>query len=863
MDWQKRTPIVSLLLVVAIAAVPFVMGNDAEVASEAFESVQAEAREYIAENPRLEVDRLGERTLGAAWLSDLRETQALSGNDTEIRLPARMLARSQARLDGLIDAANAERMQAEPAWRLGVLDRRSPPANLFAHAFVHENIVGGILAISILLLAGIALERVWGSVFFGLFAFATIPAIAQVYLALDASSGIPWSGSAGLVAAVLGAYCIRGLGGAFSIPGWVVVPVWLGLEVFLVRGLSVDQLGSMPWATVFSAFGLGALVAGAIKLANFELRFAEKGQEQKDETNPILTRASRLSSDGDPYQAFDLLQAAWRDNPTDAQVAEAFYSTAVEIDQPEAAAEAILPIVRTCLRKGQVDAAVEHWFPLATRHCDVQIEATAAVRLGEALLDSGHPEEALFSLKLALENGASAAHATRIVNVARDLDADLARRAAQVALADPSLDPMIQQGLEAIAFVGGDGSGAEDELPASAAHAHAHAPAVEPTPESRSQLDRRVSAEHHAVDTTAFPLGEDLELSLPDEGAAVLPERVAETVVDQHVPHSQADFSGDLFSTSTSASEDFSSEDSGDVLSHWNDPGALDAADLEGDLTQLSDALSDEALFEEGGLDAARGGEDFSDLDSSIDSPDLTASDQTPVIDATDEMTSPMIRAMHEVDESAAGAGDDDVLEQKTQIFETPPMDNAAVASLLSAPASDAGVFEFRPSEPDAVAGADLGAGVEDATTVMSLRELRVIDAIPVEATARAIEIDADGRGKSKLPIDRIQAVAVAAVSGIVSRPVLIIDFVLNWSDDIGSPMKSIRFRSDRFDPLKFAPGEKDALSALMAWVGDLQAASRASALPSRDALEGEFARFDSLEEYERVVLMAKRSDDV
>ena len=104
---------------------------------------------------------------------------------------------------------------------------------------------------------------------------------------------------------------------------------------------------------------------------------------------------------------------------------------------------------------------------------------------------------------------------------------------------------------------------------------------------------------------------------------------------------------------------------------------------------------------------------------------------------------------------------------------------------------------------------------------------------------------------------------AVAAVSGISSRPVLIIDCVLNWSDDIGSPMKSIRFRSDRFDPLIFAPGEKDALSALLAWVGDLQAASHASALPSREALEGEFARFDSLESYEREVLMAKRSDDV
>ena len=547
MDWQKRTPIVSLLLVVAIAAVPFMLGNDPVVASAEFESVQAEAREYIAANPRLEVDRLGELTLGAAWLSELRETQSLSGNDGEIQLPARMLARSQARLDGLIDAANAERMQAEPAWRLGVLDRRSPPANLFAHAFVHENVMGALLAIGILLLAGIALERVWGSVIFGLFALVTIPAVAQVYLALDASSGIPWSGAAGLAASLLGAYCIRGLGGAFTVPGWVVAPVWLGLEVFVVRGLSVDQLGALPWATVFAAFGLGALVAGALKLANFESRFAEQGRKKHSETNPILMRASRLSSDGDPYQAFDLLQAAWRDNPADEQVAEAFYSTAVEIDQPEAAAEAILPILRNCLRKGQVDAAVEHWFPLASRNCDVQIEATAAVRLGEALLDAGHPGEALFSLKLALDNGASAAHATRIVNVARDLDADLARRAAQVALADPSLDPASQKELEAIAFVG------DDDF-CSSVESENEAQAIEPAPISRSQLDRRVNAEHHVVETTAFPLGEDLDLnvsedadlSLAGDGTDLLSDPLADTVLDERVLSAQADRSSDL-----------------------------------------------------------------------------------------------------------------------------------------------------------------------------------------------------------------------------------------------------------------------------------------------------------------------------
>ncbi|MFK7898101.1 MAG: rhomboid family intramembrane serine protease [Myxococcota bacterium] len=817
MDWLKKTPIVSLLLVAAIAAVPFLLGNEPDAMDAAFLSAQSEAREYIAANPRLEIDRRGELALGADWLDALQETQSLSGSDGEIELPARMLARAQARLDGLIDATNAERMQAEPAWRLGVLDRRSPPANLFAHAFIHETIAGAFLAIGFLCLAGIALERVWGSAVFGVFALVAIPAAAQFYLALDASSGVPWSGASGLVAAVLGAYCIRGLGGGFSIPGWLLVPFWLGLDVFVARGLSVDQLGAMPWATVMGAFGLGAFVASGLRLANLEGRLADESERTKAGNNPILTRAARLSADGDPYPAFDLLQAAWRDNPTDEQVAEAFYSTAVEVDQPEAAAQAILPILRRSLRQGHVDAAVDHWFPLATRSCEVAIEATAAVRLGEALLDGGHPKEALFSLQLALDNGASAAHATRIVNIARDLDEDLARRAAHVALADPSLDPASRKGLEAITFVDGevDGEDGASAMPGGeAAQAAAQpnrapsakvaaTPEPEPEPVNRSQLDRRVSAEHHVVETTAFPLGEDLDLDAP---AGDIP-----------VP-----------------------ETSGDVLSHWNDPSAIDSADLEG---EADDGLADEALFEDGGLDLASEaeGEDFSDLGL----PDeMTDSDQTPMVDSTEEMTSPMLRDVDAVSDLAADPLEADHREDQTVLFEAPRTDNAALSSLLTGPEPSPAPIEEAP---------------EEATTVISLRELKVIDAIPVEMSAEAVEIDADGRGKSKLPLDRIQGVAVAAVRGIVSRPVLIVDCVLNWSDDIGSPMKAIRFRSDRFDPLLFAPGEKDALSALMAWVGEIQSVSRASALPTRKALQGEFVRFDSLEDYEREVLMARR----
>ena len=128
---------------------------------------------------------------------------------------------------------------------------------------------------------------------------------------------------------------------------------------------------------------------------------------------------------------------------------------------------------------------------------------------------------------------------------------------------------------------------------------------------------------------------------------------------------------------------------------------------------------------------------------------------------------------------------------------------------------------------------------------------------MPVGATTDSIEIDAEGRGKSKLPLSRIDGIAVALIGGLGPQPVLIIDCLLNWAGDSSEPLKLIRFRSDRFDPMQFVPEADNPLAALSCWVVELQAESDAQCLPSRQIRDGRFAGYASLAEYEREVLMA------
>ncbi|MGB0618954.1 MAG: hypothetical protein ACPGVZ_05725 [Myxococcota bacterium] len=752
MGWLQKTPLVSLLFAVAIATVPFLLGDPSPGDRARFDDAREAARDYFVQNPVLEVGALGELVLDTNWLAEARAAaEAEVDSSADVRLPPRLLARSQARLDGLVDDAYLARRVADPSWRLGVLDLQTPGRNYVAHAFVHELGAAVALCVIVLLLAGIPLERAWGSPVFALFVLTAIPLTAQAYRVLDGSSGVPWSGSAGLAGALVGAYFIRSLGGHLPLPGWVLLPAWIAADSLIVRGFWIDDPGAVPWATLAAAVALGAGTAGALRLLRIGARVdAITSNRSSGGPNPAVTRAARMCSDGDPYQAFDLIQAAWREDTSDLGVCEAFFSIAVEVGQPEAAAEAVLPPLRCALRKGEFNHALDYWLPLATRQCKVSLEPTAFVRLGETLLDAGHPEEALFSLRSAIDAGVSAAGAARIVNIARDLDPVLTRTAAHLALADPSIEGSLREEFE--------------RLVATKVPAPSPAASPEPPPESRSPLDRRVQAEHQTVETTAFPLELDTEAA-PNAFPLELDTEAAPNAFSLEL---DTDFETTAF------------------------------ADPSGDLNR---SVEEESLFALDDLEAPAAGFDFASTRAGAD-------DVDPRDDETDTDFTPVIDAMPSASFS----------------------EDVAFASLAG----------------------------EAPTKILTLRSLKAVDAVPVGASDEWIEIDAAGRGKSKLPLHRIEAIAIGAVDGLGPRPVLVLDFVLNWFGDTSEPLKSIRLRSDRFDPLAFSPGGGNPLEALTRWIGALESATGAACLPTRDVLAGRFGRFADLAAYERDVLMAE-----
>jgi tetratricopeptide (TPR) repeat protein len=138
-----------------------------------------------------------------------------------------------------------------------------------------------------------------------------------------------------------------------------------------------------------------------------------------------------------------------------------------------------------------------------------------------------------------------------------------------------------------------------------------------------------------------------------------------------------------------------------------------------------------------------------------------------------------------------------------------------------------------------------------------SERALDVLEAIPVELTESALRLEIIGVGKKKLRYAQLQALGAASIRAESGGPLFAIDLVLNWRDARGEPLKVVRLRSDRFDPIALVGDAESAPAAIRQLVALLLERSGASALPDAHSARGlPFREFPSFETYQRDVLM-------
>ncbi len=179
----------------------------------------------------------------------------------------------------------------------------------------------------------------------------------------------------------------------------------------------------------------------------------------------------------------------------------------------------------------------------------------------------------------------------------------------------------------------------------------------------------------------------------------------------------------------------------------------------------------------------------------------------------------------------------------------------ALIGEVLATPSAPA-------AGPALAAGPAPAAERERPAAIEIETDRRVLDAvlaIPLELTDEGVEIQTSQGQKKLVRYARIDAVSVAAVHGIASKPVILVDLVLNWMTPKNETLRVIRMRGDQFDPRRVLAGKTSPIEALRAFVKALLERSNAIALPDPEAALGRpFASFEELAIYQRAVLMVE-----
>jgi membrane associated rhomboid family serine protease len=385
----------------------------------------------------------------------------------------------QAELDRLTEyalglALPPEVAESENVYReWGYLPESLLSLGLLTHIFMHAGWFHLLSNLFMLFLAGPPVEdRLGRPLFLGFFMAAGIfAALFWGVLALDKS--LPLVGASGAIAGVLGAFFIRFWStqirfayfimvgfkpylGTFEAQAWLMLPLWFGVEVlngWVVR--SIGLTGGVAYMAHVGGFLFGTGIVLGIRAFGIEDKYIDKAIESKItlvEANPAIDSAMALRAEGDHEAAFAALHEAWRESPTDRDVALALWDAAQAVERPEEGAAAAAGLMKQCVADGDKELAIQHWLDLHRLVPTFLADAPTLMRLLPELQAGEDPALTVRALRHCVDPSnatLTVGLAIRVAEMAKELDPPSALRAAKRAIESPDLHEAKRARLEA------------------------------------------------------------------------------------------------------------------------------------------------------------------------------------------------------------------------------------------------------------------------------------------------------------------------------------------------------------------------------------------------------------------------------
>lgn len=183
--------------------------------------------------------------------------------------------------------------RGSPHYRWGVVPDDLSPVDLVTYQFLHGGWVHLLGNLLFLYLAAPHLEERWGRGFFGGF-YLLAGVVAALFWALRYPGlDVPLVGASGSIAGLMGAFLICFgaskirffywffiIWGTFEAPAWLMLPMWLVMEVISGRTMDVLSQGNggggvAHWAHVWG-FIFGMAFAGALHMLGIDAKLAQR-----------------------------------------------------------------------------------------------------------------------------------------------------------------------------------------------------------------------------------------------------------------------------------------------------------------------------------------------------------------------------------------------------------------------------------------------------------------------------------------------------------------------------------------------------------------------------------------------------------
>ena len=834
----RRRPWVTYGMAIACAVAFLASAGVQDPDWEEAEARLDEAFDYWEAHPYLKGN---DRLIRAYWELD-EDDYAHWEEETGGLLPGIFtIEAEQARLDA-ITAQARDLLDSHPWYRFGLIPAKPSAAGLFGHMFLHSGLLHLIGNLWFLILAGPYIEDRWGRALFSVFYLASGVAGAVLFAAAQPSFDFPLVGASGAVSGILGAFlvcCMRVRikffywiiwPGTFSAPAWAMLPLWFGNE--LVSAFSLGEGSAVAYWAHVGGFLFGAAAALAIRHVGLEGKLSsDLGELDKETGDPVLDGTRRAIQEGRMEEAIAQASQALADRRADPVAVKAYLEAVHAAGREQDVGQTLVEHLWSAIQWRKKEAAIALWEALAAQGMAPSGAGEPLLQLAGWLRGTGNGSQANVAMQRALV-GADGPLAVRIARAARKHDPALVKRAAEVAIASAETTDADRKAMQALLEEAGREARRRGWI---------LLPLGERVEKGRGRDGPRRYAPGEAIPIDDAPacdyedeiLGGGSDASQRGTGApadAGDPFDARETTVEMQAPARTGQ------RPETTPLEDETINLSPSLGGNEQPPLSLPDPETEGGevfLESLHAQLGSEWISEEDPLAATE-----TELTDEPSPPDLGSSEQG--------------RELFDHGNEDLGGGYE-MAGAAESIAAAPPVAGPGVPAPLARIALPA-----MPAEAVNTSD-DLLVLDEEKEELPRPRRLRVATAVPLGLDATHLALDIEGRGRSRLALERIDAVSAAGINGLsgAGKPVLVIDLCLNWTghDDL----QLVRLRSDSFDPRKLVDAEGSLLKALRAFAALLATRCHCVALPADFAPDAPFRIFADTAAYELEVLRAIR----